>query len=278
MKLILWNHRQYFDIPRNLLKLVRPNHPNNCLTLDLVELEDVHIQEIKGLWIKFQNGTNVKILIEDRKAMVKRSPKLNKFESSGHEMYLDGNLKPVFKYFAVKLHQHIFVPNDPSVDCVEYPTQTFKNFDECDSDFTLRTLGKYFPTHFIPIWTVDNMESVTKQILFDDEHLNRAHMIIYTDLMAGTTISDCLLPCTKTKIETVAVDEKYVVYKDSKIDISFTKMVTVSKTDFPEFSIVNFLSALGGSMGFWLGLGVIQTLELLMKISCSSKMISSNYK
>ena len=239
MKLILWNNPKLFDIPRNLLKLIRPNHPHNCLTLDLVEMGNVHIQEIKGLWIKFRKGTNVEILIEDRKAMVKRSPKLNKFESSGHEITLEGDSKPIYKYFAVKFHQNIFVANDPSVHCVEYPTETFKSYDECDSDFTFRQIGKYFPTNFTPIWTVDDMESVTKQISFDDQHLSRVPMTSYTDLMTGTTISDCLMPCTKTKIEIVAVDEKFVVYKDSTIDITFTRTVTMSKTDFPTFFIWN---------------------------------------
>ena len=122
------------------------------------------------------------------------------------------------------------------------------------------------------------MESVTKQISFDDQHLSRVPMTSYTDLMTGTTISDCLMPCTKTKIEIVAVDEKFVVYKDSTIDITFTRTVTVSKTDFPQFSIVKFLSALGGSIGLWLGLGVIQMLEILKKIRIHypSKVVSTN--
>ena len=50
----------------------------------------------------------------------------------------------------------------------------------------------------------------------------------------------------------------------SRIDIEFSKKITVTKKDFPKFNAVVFLAALGGSMGFWLGWGLVQTIEMMV--------------
>ena len=46
------------------------------------------------------------------------------------------------------------------------------------------------------------------------------------------------------------------------IDLTFSSKVFVTETDFAKFTISSFLSEVGGSMGLWLGLGVVQVLEL----------------
>ena len=52
----------------------------------------------------------------------------------------------------------------------------------------------------------------------------------------------------------------------SSIVISFNKEVTVTRIGFSEFNFPTFLADLGGSIGLWLGLGVVQLLELLIKV------------
>ena len=46
--------------------------------------------------------------------------------------------------------------------------------------------------------------------------------------------------------------------KFSIIDIAFDQTVTVEEYVFPEFLMESFLSSVGGSLGLWLGVGVIQ--------------------
>ena len=44
----------------------------------------------------------------------------------------------------------------------------------------------------------------------------------------------------------------------SILDITIKQSVTVSEYFFPEFSVSLFLSSMGGALGLWLGLGVLQ--------------------
>ena len=46
------------------------------------------------------------------------------------------------------------------------------------------------------------------------------------------------------------------------IIISFSQSVQITTSDFPAFVLLDFLSKLGGSLGLWLGVGVVQILEL----------------
>ena len=91
----------------------------------------------------------------------------------------------------------------------------------------------------------------------------------YYDIMSGDSESDCLEPCTQTKIATAFLTDKVIDHHNrSKIDITFSKMVSISRTDFPKFNLAAFVSSIGGSMGFWLGLSVIQAMNLSITLLC----------
>ena len=52
----------------------------------------------------------------------------------------------------------------------------------------------------------------------------------------------------------------------SSIVFSFNQIIKLERIGFAEFHFPSFLVDLGGSIGLWLGLGVVQMLELLTKI------------
>ena len=92
--------------------------------------------------------------------------------------------------------------------------------------------------------------------------------IPYTDIVAGTEEkNDCSLPCQSTEITSVFLDEKYQTTNTnySRIDIAFSGTLTITTSDFPKFNPAAFLSEIGGAMGLWLGLGVVQTIEILVR-------------
>ena len=78
-------------------------------------------------------------------------------------------------------------------------------------------------------------------------------------------MTGCPPPCTSTYVKTVYSDEK--IYEEtatgsSRIDIVFSETVNTRINDFPSFSFAKFLASFGGSFGLWLGLGVLQILQL----------------
>ena len=52
----------------------------------------------------------------------------------------------------------------------------------------------------------------------------------------------------------------------SSIVFSFNKNIQLERIGFAKFNFPAFLADLGGSVGLWLGLGVVQMLELLIRL------------
>ena len=57
-------------------------------------------------------------------------------------------------YYSVKLKENIFVGEDISKNCVEYP---HGKHEDCDEDFVASNL----PPGLVPIWFTNNTEEVT---------------------------------------------------------------------------------------------------------------------
>ena len=257
------NNTQKVYIYNVTLKVVRPNHPNNCMKLNLNEITKENINGLKQISVNFhkKGQYEVELRIEDRQESVTRAFKYNQFGNFGQNLGLKIH-NNLYKYYAVKFHQNIFVEDDPTNLCKIYPNNEFKSYEDCDADFTKRHLETEYPSGFLPVWATDDLAKVTQKWIIDDDFTNK--VIPYTDLVLGTAVNDCPLPCTTTQITAVFLDEKTEKNsKYSKIDIAFSDTVTVTKNVFPKFNPAEFLSELGGSMGFWLGLGVVQTLELV---------------
>ena len=82
----------------------------------------------------------------------------------------------------------------------------------------------------------------------------------YYSLVDGTDVSPCPLPCTQTR--TRVSKSHSTKLSVPVIRINFLRDMAVTKTDFLAFSLNRFLSSVGGSLGLWLGLGMVQLGEL----------------
>ena len=74
----------------------------------------------------------------------------------------------------------------------------------------------------------------------------------------GTQVSDCPLPCRSTIFVSSLIATEQTSFNDSSIEITFENTVAIYKTDFAQFTLLDFLATVGGSSGLWLGMGAFQ--------------------
>ena len=87
----------------------------------------------------------------------------------------------------------------------------------------------------------------------------------YDNLWGGSKPSPCPLPCTTTYTDTRLLSNiPAKLGNTSFIDLHFSNTMKVTTTDFLPFYLTTLLADLGGSMGLWLGLGVLQVIQLLL--------------
>ena len=120
-----------------------------------------------------------------------------------------------------------------------------------------------FPEGFMPIWATDDIKSVTSWINLTDK-ISRKLSFAYEEVLFGTAMSACSLPCTRTSTQTVLLEENFDKLNHSIVVITFEKVISVDRKDFPSFNLAQFISSIGGSMGIWLGVGVIQSIDLII--------------
>ena len=252
------------------IKLIHPNHPSNCLTLDLVKSSNLSLKDLNQIHFNFKQKPKyqLEVQLEDRLYSLSRSFKYNKFGNSGPNMELKNLSRTIFRYYSVQLSQNVFTEEDLGKKCKHYVETSY---NDCDEHFIKKFLKENYPPGFMPVWATSNLSSVTTFITGNKNTFSKN----YADIISGTLESDCPPPCTTTKIISVFQDEKKDNLSKSKIDITFSNKVSVVVADFPKFNAAMFLSSCGGSMGLWLGLGVVQTVEMVVSAVWRLKMIKN---
>ena len=84
---------------RKYAKLVRPNHPNNCLLVDLSELVK-NLRGFQQIQFNFFYSTKyqVELKLSDKKRSTSRNLKTNKFGVSGPRILLSNLAKPSYRF------------------------------------------------------------------------------------------------------------------------------------------------------------------------------------
>ena len=77
-------------------------------------------------------------------------------------------------------------------------------------------------------------------------------------LFKGYNTSDCPIPCKAFTTNSKFVSGFRLDQNQTIVTIKFLSNVRVTKTDFLRPGFSSFLSDVGGSVGLWLGLGVVQ--------------------
>ena len=67
--------------------------------------------------------------------------------------------------FYVTFSQEEHSPEDPANPCVNYPTEEYSSYADCDDEFVRRSL----PHGLKPFWTVDNISEATNIFTMNSE-------------------------------------------------------------------------------------------------------------
>ena len=251
-----------------LVKSKRLSFPHNCLHLDLAE--EIAQKNLKVIGVGFTfypfpttdgEAALAEIVVEERVKVLYRESIETKKNFWGPKIETGigiGDPQKVNRY-VLSFEQDIYVEEDQDMRCKKYPWKGLNSFNDCDEDYMQNWVNKKY--NFLPIFmakeqtnsTVGPIEVGFNCSLWESE---------YT-MFLGYKKSSCPMPCTRTKM-----DVKHLMTDEDnhhRIEILFSESLMVTRHFFPDPSLAEGLASLGGSMGLWLGLGVLQLLQLLTK-------------
>ena len=185
------------------------NYRDNCVTVDFLKNELFLRESIGSVFVGVNNQTafsqmSLEIFPVPRNLFTERTLKHTWLFTFGPNIATDGTPGRYFDHI-LELKQEVFLENDPSKNCVNYPTAVFESYNHCDKNFTLQTLADHYGTSLVPFWATLDLNNVTLSHFVDWSY-------DYGNLYDGTTKSDCPLPCTTTSVNarTVSVTVRMV--------------------------------------------------------------------
>ena len=245
-----------------------PSYPDtNCLLFDFSKNKSLNEKRLIQIRFNFKQTDNLDttalVRIVDRNTLLDRAS----YSYSGVSIKTDLRESKKLRY-VVTLKQNIYVEEDESKGCKNYPFNGFANYGSCDEDFVSRSLRDVGPSHFVPFWATKNWSLVTNLTVLSHEEVYNMSVLWnknYECIFDGTSVSDCPVPCTTT-IAIAKEEDVTTMEGGSAIDITFFDTILVTTTSFPTFSFSDALAKLGGAMGLWLGIGIMQVFEILLSL------------
>ena len=250
------------------LLFLQPSYPDtNCLLFDFSKNKSLNEKRLIQIRFNFKQTDNLDttalVRIVDRNTLLDRAS----YSYSGVSIKTDLRESKKLRY-VVTLKQNIYVEEDESKGCKNYPFNGFADYGSCDEDFVSRSLREVGPPHFVPFWATKNWSLVTNLTVLSHEEVYNMSVLWnknYECIFDGTSVSDCPVPCTTT-IAIAKEEDVTTMEGGSAIDITFFDTILVTTTSFPTFSFSDALAKLGGAMGLWLGIGIMQVFEILLSL------------
>ena len=101
------------------------------------------------------------------------------------------------KSFTSELKQEIFVEEDKSKECKNYPNSDYSSYNECDQEYIRRKISAFIGPNFTPLWAATGNGNATKKAVLSPEE-----KVMYEEvsrLGQGYDPSPCHLPCKTTR-------------------------------------------------------------------------------
>ena len=203
-----------------------------------------------------------KLPFQDNNLLTQRTLSDGKFKNQGDQIKISLR-EPNFYIYTVEINQDIYVEDDLTKSCSVYPTLQYTSYDQCDMEYVREKIAAVFGSDVIPIWATTDINNVTKQAHLTNNALSSKWIQPTSNYGYGILQSPCKLPCTSTRTTTQL--SEVVSHELPFILVKFQDTIQVTRTDIVQFSLTTFLSNLGGSLGLWLGLGMVQLGEVLMQ-------------
>ena len=146
---------------------------------------------------KIKTSHRVTFLIEDKmKTLRKRISKSNSLDYVG-SVISTTKLKPNIDRFILSFKQTIDLESEAGSMCVDYPTNIFKSFHDCDEHYVYQEMKHKY--NLMPFWASENLDEVTRLKYYNTTNWKGA--LPWRFLLEGAEESNCLRPCRSTKVE-----------------------------------------------------------------------------
>ena len=175
--IILWlrGFHAFDGIPVDMTEdivLENINQISECQILNFTTNGKIHIRELKRLEIFFNEtlskAVKLEIKLRGRTLASRREIEEHRFYSSGDALEVVDN---IYSSYIVRIKTDVFVEEDPSKNCRNYPNPDFASFKECDDQYMRDKINEVAPG-LTPPWLADDLDNITTQPIVYSDWIN----------------------------------------------------------------------------------------------------------
>ena len=93
----------------------------------------------------------IEIQLEDKNLATRRQIMSNNMNNQGALMTYQ-NSSMVLNLYMVELYEEVFMKDDLTKNCTEYPNDQYDSYDDCDLHYGLSRLSEEVGPDFLPLW------------------------------------------------------------------------------------------------------------------------------
>ena len=196
----------------NKVTLDKINWLYECFTLNLSNIRKADLNGMEAIGVYLNRSDDI-VLKTDFELRVTGETLTSKREIKEHRLYASGNAmklssgavkQDTVSSFVVKIMKKVFVEEDRTKNCRNYPNQDFGSYKDCDFQFMKKKVKEIAPgINLMPPWLTEDLDNVTTEPVkftsFVTHQLGR--------LFLGIAKSDCPLPCATISTEAKITDK-----------------------------------------------------------------------
>ena len=202
----------------NMVTLDKINWLYECFTLNLSNVKGADLNGMEGMSVVFnrsddiilKNNVSIELRVRGQALASQREIKEFRLYASGDDMRIsvDDVKLDKFSTYIVKIKKNVFVEEDRTKNCRNYPNLDFHSYKDCDFQYMKNKVKEIAPgMNLNPPWLTNDLDNVTTKPVeltiasysFVSFQLGR--------LFSGIATSDCPLPCTTISTEAKLTDK-----------------------------------------------------------------------